>query len=134
MMVRWNCLYVIVLAMLTYSSLAAQQTEPPAGSLERSAGSFVALLDKKEYVKATNAFDAALQEKRLWFRPFCLEHERAMPWKRAWLNVVGLGGAPHAGPQKWLADPQDGAGEVWGEDYAEGVAGESVSCSLKMHH
>ena len=61
MMARWNRLYVIVLAMVTYSSLAAQQkTEPPAGSLERSAGSFVTLLDKKEYVKATNAFDAAM--------------------------------------------------------------------------
>lgn len=61
MMVRWNRLYVIVLAMLTYSSLPAQQkTEPQVGSLERSAGSFVSLLDKKEYVKAANAFDAAM--------------------------------------------------------------------------
>ncbi len=60
-MARLNRLYVMVLAILTYSSLPAQQkTEPQAGSLERSASSFISLLDKKEYVKAANSFDAAM--------------------------------------------------------------------------
>lgn len=57
----WNRFSVIVVGVVSCSGLVAQQkTETAAESLEQAAGSFIALLDKGEFAKATNSFDAAM--------------------------------------------------------------------------
>jgi fermentation-respiration switch protein FrsA (DUF1100 family) len=57
----WNFVCALVVALLSFSSLIAQeQTETGAQPLAQAARSFVELLDKGEFAKATNQFDAAM--------------------------------------------------------------------------
>jgi fermentation-respiration switch protein FrsA (DUF1100 family) len=83
MAARRSFLFPIVVVCLSLWSLAAQQKpETRADSLERAARSFVELLNKGEYAKATNEFDAAML--------------KALPpdeLKKTWEKVLGQAGA-----------------------------------------
>src|SRR5262249_15370874 len=83
MLVCRRFLSALVVGVISLPGLAAQQTaETRAVSLEQTARSFVELLDKGEFAKATNHFDAAMR--------------KALPpdeLKKTWQTVLARPGA-----------------------------------------
>ena len=58
---RWRFVLTLVVAVFSLSrTLAQDKIQPKTGSNEQTAKTFVELLDKGEFVKATERFDAAM--------------------------------------------------------------------------
>jgi pimeloyl-ACP methyl ester carboxylesterase len=83
MAVRWGFLSAVVVALLAYSGLAARQkTESGPSALEQTARSFVELLNKGEFARATQDFDAVM-----------LKALPADELKKTWEKVIAQAGA-----------------------------------------
>jgi pimeloyl-ACP methyl ester carboxylesterase len=78
---RWSFAFSLFVAVCSFSSTHAQE-KPKAGGIEQAAKAFVELLDKGEFAKATENFDATML--------------KALPpaeLKKTWEKVAGEAGA-----------------------------------------